>query len=395
MLKRYGHNQIDTEHILLALIEQPGGAIPQILKILKVDTNLLADRLDDYLRTSPKANILGGGTNQIFITPRVKRMIDLSIVEADRLKTVYISPEHLFLAMLSEYSTPAARLLDASGVTRDRVYEAIHLLRDKQPATDPQAEPRYHTSGRHSQELTQLGSTQNKTPDSSSRGATRQEPIKVKVWTEGCSDWKHLKAAYKRLKAKNLYPRLQIEFQEYEYDMGYDALQKNCQAWRLVDNPVPILCVFDRDIPNTLRTIVEGEKDYKYLGNRVYSIALPIPSHRTETPDICIEFLYQDEAIKTIDENGRRLYIGTEFNSRTLRHKEMPINCADKNKAGKFTIVGDQVFRMDVPDENNIALTKNQFADYVLNGHPGFDNFDVQGFIPLFELIETLATSNP
>ena len=123
IIQRYGHNQIDTEHILLALIEQPQGVIPQILEILKVDTNALTERLDYILRTSPKANIFGGGAGQIFITPRVKRIIDLANEEANRLKDEYISTEHIFLAILSERSTPAARLLEGAGVTRERVYE--------------------------------------------------------------------------------------------------------------------------------------------------------------------------------------------------------------------------------------------------------------------------------
>src|SRR5512145_3540494 len=76
IIQRYGHNQIDTEHILLALIEQPQGVISQILEILKVDAQTLMDRLDYTLRTSPKASIFGSGAGQIFITPRVKRIID-------------------------------------------------------------------------------------------------------------------------------------------------------------------------------------------------------------------------------------------------------------------------------------------------------------------------------
>jgi ATP-dependent Clp protease ATP-binding subunit ClpC len=82
IIQRYGHNQIDTEHILLALIEQPQGVIPQILEMLKVDATTLAERLDYILRTSPKASIFGGGAGQIFITPRVKRIIDLANEEA-------------------------------------------------------------------------------------------------------------------------------------------------------------------------------------------------------------------------------------------------------------------------------------------------------------------------
>ena len=156
IIQRYGHNQIDTEHILLALIEQPGGVIPQILEKLSVSSDALVERLDATLRASPKANIFGGGAGQIFITPRVKRIIDLANEEANRLKDEYISTEHIFLAILTERNTPAARILESAGLTRDRVFDAIQDLRGGQRVTDPQAETRYRTLEKYSRDLTQL-----------------------------------------------------------------------------------------------------------------------------------------------------------------------------------------------------------------------------------------------
>jgi ATP-dependent Clp protease ATP-binding subunit ClpC len=156
IIQRYGHNQIDTEHILLALIEQPQGVITQILELLKIDSNALTERLDYILRTSPKANIFGGGAGQIFITPRVKRIIDLANEEANRLKDEYISTEHIFLAILNERSTPAARLLEGAGVTRERVYDTVQQIRGGQRVTDPQAETRYRTLEKFSRDLTQM-----------------------------------------------------------------------------------------------------------------------------------------------------------------------------------------------------------------------------------------------
>ncbi len=155
IIQRYGHNQIDTEHILLALIEQPQGVVTQILEILKVDSANLIERLDYILRTSPKASIFGGGAGQIFITPRVKRIIDVANDEASKLKDEYISTEHIFLAILTEKNTPAARLLETSGITRERVYDAINQLRGGQRVTDPQAETRYRTLEKYSRDLTQ------------------------------------------------------------------------------------------------------------------------------------------------------------------------------------------------------------------------------------------------
>jgi ATP-dependent Clp protease ATP-binding subunit ClpC len=156
IIQRYGHNQIDTEHILLALIEQPGGVIPQILENLKINSQALAERLDQTLKMTPKANIFGGGAGQIFITPRVKRIIDLANEEANRLKDEYISTEHIFLAILSERNTSAARILESAGLTRDRVLDAIMQMRGGQRVTDPQAETRYRTLEKYSRDLTQL-----------------------------------------------------------------------------------------------------------------------------------------------------------------------------------------------------------------------------------------------
>jgi len=156
IISRYGHNQIDSEHILLALIEQPQGVISQLLEILKVDSAALTDRLDYVLRTSPKANIFGGGAGQIFITPRVKRIVDLANQEANRLKDEYISTEHLFLAILSERNTPATRLLEGAGVTKERVYEAVQQVRGGQRVTDPQAESKYRVLEKYSSDLTTM-----------------------------------------------------------------------------------------------------------------------------------------------------------------------------------------------------------------------------------------------
>jgi ATP-dependent Clp protease ATP-binding subunit ClpC len=156
IIQRYGHNQIDTEHILLALIEQPQGVIPQLLQILKIEPEAFKERLDLILRTSAKANIFGGGAGQVFITPRVKRIIDQANEEANRLKDEYISTEHIFLAILGEKNTPASRLIEDMGITRQRVLDAIDELRGGQKVTDPKAETRYRTLEKYSRDLTTM-----------------------------------------------------------------------------------------------------------------------------------------------------------------------------------------------------------------------------------------------
>ena len=131
IMQRYGHNQMDTEHVLLALIEQPQGVISQIFEKLNVDANTLAERLDTILRASPKTSTVEveAVPGQIFITPRVKQMLDLANEETTRLKDALIAPEHMFLAILSERDTPAAGLLEDAGINRDRVNDSLQQLR--------------------------------------------------------------------------------------------------------------------------------------------------------------------------------------------------------------------------------------------------------------------------
>src|SRR5215813_5920828 len=158
ILQRYGHNQVDTEHILLALLEQTDGVIPQILTKLNIDISGMRSRLDEILRASPKAAIYGGGTGQVFITPRVKRIIDLANEEANRLRDEYISTEHIFLAIISERNTAVSKIMADNGITRDRVYDAVKEIRGGQRVTDPQAETRYRTLEKYSRDLTRMAS---------------------------------------------------------------------------------------------------------------------------------------------------------------------------------------------------------------------------------------------
>lgn len=157
ILQRYGHNQVDTEHILLALLEQTDGVIPQVLERLSIEVSGLRSRVDDILRQSPRtAAIYGQGTNQVFITPRLKSIIDRANEEASRLRDEYISTEHIFLAILAERNTAIAKLLADNNITRDRVSDTVKDIRGGQRVTDPQAESRYRTLEKYSRDLTRM-----------------------------------------------------------------------------------------------------------------------------------------------------------------------------------------------------------------------------------------------
>ncbi|NJN95085.1 MAG: AAA domain-containing protein [Anaerolineales bacterium] len=157
ILQRYQHSQADTEHLLLALLEQPNGLIPEILEKMGIESEMVMARLDQVLSAAPK---VGGMVNmavgQVYITPRLKRVLDNAQEEAKNMQDEYISTEHLFLAVCSERGTPSARILQEVGVTKAKVVDTIEVVRGGQKVTSPQAETRYRTLEKYSRDLTQM-----------------------------------------------------------------------------------------------------------------------------------------------------------------------------------------------------------------------------------------------
>lgn len=218
-----------------------------------------------------------------------------------------------------------------------------------------------------------------------------EQILKARIFTEGQTDWKHIKAALIRFQNMGLFRNLQLEFHEDESNVGDQELRNQCTAYSRMPQQLPILCVFDRDNISIVRQVTADGKDYKAWGNRVFSIVLPVPDHRRDENEVCIEFYYLDDDIKTKDPQGRRLYIGNEFNPRTSFHQtEDRLVCTERSKLGKFKIIDSSVFMAG--SEENIALTKNDFAQNVLGGTPGFNDFDISSFVGLFELVEQLLS---
>ncbi len=157
ILQRYHHTQVDTEHMFLALLEQPDGVIPQLLERMGVPVEAVRARLEEALNKAPRSTTaFTGAVAQVFITPRLKRVIDVAQEEASRLRDEYISTEHIFLAIAAERNTPSANILREFGITRERILHAIEEVRGGQRVTDPSAESRYRTLEKYSRDLTQM-----------------------------------------------------------------------------------------------------------------------------------------------------------------------------------------------------------------------------------------------
>jgi len=158
ILQRYKHTQVDTEHVFLALVEQSDGAVPQLLEKLNVPVDGIVQKLEATLEHAPKAGGMpygGTPTAQVFITPRLKRVMDVANDEAKKLNDEYISTEHIFLGIANERNTPSASILREAGVTKEQVYAAIEELRNGQRVTAPNAESKYRVLEKYGRDLTQ------------------------------------------------------------------------------------------------------------------------------------------------------------------------------------------------------------------------------------------------
>ncbi|MCL4467279.1 MAG: AAA family ATPase [Chloroflexi bacterium] len=156
ILLRLQHLQMDTEHLLLALLEQADGAVPQILERLHVESSQVQSRLEQALGNAPRNYSSGSGSVQLFITYRLKKVLDTAESEAQQMGDEYISTEHLLLGIVGERDGTAARILQEFGIDREKVLQAVNQIRGGQRVTDPQAESRYQMLAKHSHDLTEM-----------------------------------------------------------------------------------------------------------------------------------------------------------------------------------------------------------------------------------------------
>ncbi len=158
ILQHYKHTQVDTEHMFLALAQQEDGTIPQILQQSEGNVEVIVRKLETVLESAPKSgnNAFGGGTPtaQVFITPRLKRVMDVAQEEAAKMKDEYVGTEHIFLAIASERNTPSANILREAGVTKERITDAVRDLRKGQRITEPNAESKYRVLEKYGRDLT-------------------------------------------------------------------------------------------------------------------------------------------------------------------------------------------------------------------------------------------------
>lgn len=247
--------------------------------------------------------------------------------------------------------------------------------------------------------------------------ANNDKPL---IITEGATDWKHMKAAYNALiddsRCVEWLSSLNFKFLEYEPEnsdaencpklkMSGSQLQTLCEQHSLISQPRKMIFIADCDVP-VVKNKLGSNNRFKKWDNNVYSFCIPVPSHRSATPQICIEHLYQDEEIKRevsfTDGTVRRIFMGNEFDKEGFSINSDEFYCKNKDCCGpeKIDIIdGSDKKKVMKPWEKektangepkNYALSKMNFATYVLERKKPFEQMDFSCFIPIFEIIRDI-----
>jgi RNA-directed DNA polymerase len=224
----------------------------------------------------------------------------------------------------------------------------------------------------------------------SSSSLDKYQLKEISVWTEGKTDIKHLRVAERHFKENGRTFNFEIKFKEDldEQKQGSSELLKMCEQYCKSKHPQPIIAIFDRDEINIIPKVHDEARGFKNWGNGIYSFALPIPQHRQNVKGICIELYYKDYEIQREDSEGRRLFLSSEFSSISGRHQTLDLT-TDRNKikGEQLKIIDSDVFNRE---DKNVALSKNSFADYILQSKEGFSNFYFEEFYEVFKTIDNI-----
>jgi ATP-dependent Clp protease ATP-binding subunit ClpB len=151
---RFGHTEVDGEHLLLALLDQADGLVPRLLQQVGADPERLKADVEADLRRRPRVSGPGASPGQVFVTQRLGRLLDAAGQEAERLEDDYVSVEHLIVALLDEGSaTAAGRRLAEHGVTRDGFLQALISIRGHQRVTSALPEVAYEALEKYGRDL--------------------------------------------------------------------------------------------------------------------------------------------------------------------------------------------------------------------------------------------------
>jgi ATP-dependent Clp protease ATP-binding subunit ClpB len=153
----YGHQEVDVEHLLVALLEQSDGLVPRLLERAEIDPSVIKNQLKNNLDKRPRVSGGSSEAGKVYVTQRLNQLLARAENEASRLKDDYTSVEHLVLAMFEEGSAGvSARIMKDAGLYRDKFLKALTAVRGNQRVTSPTPEATYEALERYGRDLVAL-----------------------------------------------------------------------------------------------------------------------------------------------------------------------------------------------------------------------------------------------
>ena len=162
---RFGHIEVDGEHLLLAMLEQPDGLASRLFQKMDIPVDRMRERLEEELNRKPRVSGPGVEPGKIYITNRLNRLLTDAQEQAQRLKDEYVSAEHILLAFLQEgASSPAGKVLQEFGVTRDSLLKTLTSIRGSQRVTSATPESAYEALQKYGRDLVEEARNQKLDP---------------------------------------------------------------------------------------------------------------------------------------------------------------------------------------------------------------------------------------
>jgi ATP-dependent Clp protease ATP-binding subunit ClpB len=150
-----GNQAVDVEHVVAAMLEDDAGIAASVLKLAGVDVASVRRKFDDELKKIPQVSGPGASSGQVYMTQRLGRVLARAEDEAKKLNDEYVSVEHVLIAVLDEPGA-ASRILRDSGLTHDKLMDALKKVRGSQRITSPNPEATYQALERYGRDLTKL-----------------------------------------------------------------------------------------------------------------------------------------------------------------------------------------------------------------------------------------------
>ena len=151
---RFNHQQIDVEHLLLALLDEDKGLAPAILNKAGVSLDAIQVRLQREIEKLPRVTSAGGAPDRFYLSGRLNKLLATAEDEAKQLKDEFISIEHFLLAMTDDRGA-TGNILKELGLTRERLLSALKDVRGSQRVTTQNPEETYQSLEKFGRDLTQ------------------------------------------------------------------------------------------------------------------------------------------------------------------------------------------------------------------------------------------------